>query len=380
MCENTNKSSGNEDFNKFFKLLILCVTARNARPVRGNQKTAAFFILLTIYFVIFICLVTNNFLNTVLDPNISVIKKIFNSLMITGLVQIVLKNFGGTYWHKKFIILVDWIERLHTAQSDKKFIQTIIDFELRRVIRISMIFFKIYLLLFYLSMITSCISLIWNNLVMCRIPEFPILDEYPFMYHVYQSWTFFVSTIWHCFADSAIIFIGLYMVAYVRILNKMIKCVNVTIAECPDLLMRIMRNHVEMIRILDIFNNSVNFMSFIQIIMSTLMFLAMLFGLQTYREVFSMYFMFASVLSQFFLLCLFGELIKSQTEKISWNLYLSDWYDLTRNDKKIIYTMMMMSQKEIGLKAAGMYEVSLMSFVHVLKLSLSFSAIFLTLT
>ncbi|XP_059616104.1 odorant receptor 33b-like [Phlebotomus argentipes] len=85
--------------------------------------------------------------------------------------------------------------------------------------------------------------------------------------------------------------------------------------------------------------------------------------------------MCTSGIFQILLLCLFGELLKMKTERLSEILYLTNWYELHAKDQKAFLLVLAMSQKDFGLRAAGMYDVNLNAFVQIMKLAMSYCAI-----
>ncbi|GAB0095287.1 hypothetical protein DMENIID0001_106490 [Sergentomyia squamirostris] len=368
-------------FGEIFQLLITCITYRNLRPVRENYRHVVFSWILTAYFVIFIFFLGRYLTQVFLNIDVTIMSKIVTSMMIPGLSQIILKNFGGTIFQKNFLILLNFVEQLYTRKEGNVWIQKIVDMELMKTIKIGNIFFRAYILLFSFTCAGLMITLILQDMMVISIPNLKP-EDHAIIYHTIQSGTPFIAAVWNGLADFAIIFIGLCMLSFVKIINKMIASLTdeEIVVDCPDLLLRTMKKHVKMIEILGIFNDGVKLMSFIQIIMSVIMYLVMMFGMQLLSSEYSLYMMFCCVLVQLFLLCVFGEIIKSETEIIFWNLYLTNWYEMNLNDQKIILLMMMNSQNEIGLKAAGIYDVSLMAFVQILKMSLSYSAVILTFT
>ncbi|GAB0095286.1 Odorant receptor [Sergentomyia squamirostris] len=272
-------------------------------------------------------------------------------------------------------------EGLHVKRDDNNYVQKIIDAELMKTIKFGNIFFRAYNLLFFSALVALTITYNLHNMIVIDIPNIKA-EDYEIFYQIMQAGSPFIAAVWNGLADFAIIFIGLCMLSFIKIINKMITSLTVEeiMIDCPDLLLRTMKKHVELIQVLGVFNDGLKLMSFIQIIMSVIMYLVMMFAMQLRNSEYSLYLMFFCVLVQLFLLCFFGEMIKSETEVIFWNLYLTNWYEMNLTDQKIILLMMMNSRNEIGLKAAGIYDVSLMAFVQILKMSLSYSAVILTFT
>ncbi|XP_055691173.1 putative odorant receptor 83c [Lutzomyia longipalpis] len=158
----------------------------------------------------------------------------------------------------------------------------------------------------------------------------------------------------------------------------MIKSYSV-MQECPNLLQKILKKHVEMLKAVNAFNQSFKFMSFMQIIMSTILFFTMLFSIQMFQKQFAIHFAFAAVSLQLVFVCVFGEVIRTESEAIFDNLYQTNWYELSVKEQKVVLMIMMNSTNPISIKAGGMYDINLMTLVQILKLSLSYSAMILTL-
>ncbi|GAB0086698.1 hypothetical protein DMENIID0001_008070 [Sergentomyia squamirostris] len=84
------------------------------------------------------------------------------------------------------------------------------------------------------------------------------------------------------------------------------------------------------------------------------------------------------VVTKFFFLCLFGQFIYNETEKIFTTLYLTRWYEMSLSDQKIILMMMKMSKEPFGFKALGVYDINIVMFVQVIKACFSYCAILYT--
>lgn len=90
--------------------------------------------------------------------------------------------------------------------------------------------------------------------------------------------------------------------------------------------------------------------------------------------------MFLSLTIQLGLHCLLGQLIYSQTERISTELYYTDWYKLPLKVQKMILIMMYMSHRPFGLKVAGMYDINIQMFSEVMKAGVSFCTLLYSFT
>ncbi|XP_055685253.1 odorant receptor 13a-like [Lutzomyia longipalpis] len=63
-------------------------------------------------------------------------------------------------------------------------------------------------------------------------------------------------------------------------------------------------------------------------------------------------------------ICILGEFIRLKSENLSDTLYQTNWYELSLKDQKIFLTTLGMTQRVYGLKAAGMYDVNLYTFIE----------------
>ncbi|XP_055691283.1 uncharacterized protein LOC129794552 [Lutzomyia longipalpis] len=79
-------------------------------------------------------------------------------------------------------------------------------------------------------------------------------------------------------------------------------------------------------------------------------------------------------------LCVLGEFIRVKTDKLSDTFYLTNWYDLSLKDQKTFLIVLGMVQREYGLKAAGMYDVNLYTFVQIFKIAFSYCAVLYSLS
>ncbi|XP_055691174.1 odorant receptor 33a-like [Lutzomyia longipalpis] len=136
------------------------------------------------------------------------------------------------------------------------------------------------------------------------------------------------------------------------------------IQEFPNLLPKILKKHVEMLKIVNTFNESFKFMSLIQLVMSTMIFFTMLFSIQMYEKQFEMHIAFSAALLQLIFVCVFGEILRSESEAIFDNLYQTNWYELSVKEQKVILMIMMNSTNPISIKAGGMYDINLMTLVQ----------------
>ncbi|GAB0086878.1 hypothetical protein DMENIID0001_010810 [Sergentomyia squamirostris] len=374
MCE--------KEFENFFILLIRCITSRTLRPIRGNYSESLTSILVTTFTGLYAFWLLDRCQDIFLDDNIGVTIKIMNALMFEGILQYILKNLGGAVYHKQFIILTNWIEDLYKVREENEVIREIVENETKKALKFCITSYKIYIYLMYTGSFALFMGLFLNDAILIQIRNFDI-DSNSWTYHMIQMVSIVIIARWHCLADAAIIFIGIYIIIYVNIVNRMIKSLTTDPAKvtlCPDLLIGTLKKHVKILEIFGHFNDAIKLISLLQLTLSLFMLLTLLFGLQVNSMELSIYLPFICVMVQLFILCCFGEFIQSRTEDIFQNLYLTNWHEMNLKDQKVIYFMLINSLNAIGLKAGGMYNISLVGFVQILKLSFSFSAMMITFT
>uniref|UniRef100_A0A240SY05 Odorant receptor n=1 Tax=Lutzomyia longipalpis TaxID=7200 RepID=A0A240SY05_LUTLO len=371
----------NLTFEKFFDVLKLCVSARTLRRPRGYIRINIFFIVLTIIFIFVIASVICYIKRSIYDDNAKFILFVLAVCCILGYSKIILKNFASVPFYAEYQRLMDWIEELQQIEDDNEIIRKIFKEELTKAMKYSLMCFEGYFWLFIVcSSSAECIPVFEKDTTMF----IPYLDvkSYKWIHHICDALSFFGAGTWNVFADSGAVIIGIYIIFFMRIIKRMIELLNQDgiMEKYPDLLIRILRKHVEMIEVLNIFNESVKMLSFIQIFMSTGLLLMFIMIIQVQKNSFMNYVILVGVTDQLGLLCIFGEIIRTESESIFTSLYLTKWYDLSVRNQKILLIMMMNSYKPFGLKAAGMIDVTFMTFVQILKLSISYSAIILTLS
>ncbi|XP_059608092.1 odorant receptor 85b-like [Phlebotomus argentipes] len=279
--------------------------------------------------------------------------------------------------HDKFSALVDWIKELHVVKEENGLIRNIVDQKIAEALKCCKLFFKVWLSIFLLSLICALAS-ISTRYIYIFLPNFEADSNY-ITYQLLQAFFLSYAVVWTCCADASLVFIGIYILFFMKIINAMIK--NLDSAESKenrsDLLIQIVKKHVKLLEILNMFNDAIAIISLIQLVMSTIIFLSLFFAFQVYKEFF-MYTIIPTMMIQLALLCIFGEMIRTENENIFQNLYQTNWYEFSVKEQKIVLLMMMNSCNEIGLKAAGMYDISLVTLVQITKLSFSYSAIILT--
>ncbi|GAB0097197.1 hypothetical protein DMENIID0001_128130 [Sergentomyia squamirostris] len=206
-------------------------------------------------------------------------------------------------------------------------------------------------------------SMFWN--------EIPYFSQYIILQFTGQS---------SATANMTTIFIGLDIMASLDILNDYIRLINEKIEIDPDFFKIILNRHCKVIDKINLLNEAIYQISFIQMIVSTLgLLLTFVFIRQEAMQI-SGYITCLSAMLQVFPLCVFGEMIKIKTKKLSESFYEVNWYELSLKDQKIYLIILGMAQRQYSLKAAGMYTVDIYAFYKILKIAFSYCAILYALS
>uniref|UniRef100_A0A240SXY3 Odorant receptor n=2 Tax=Lutzomyia longipalpis TaxID=7200 RepID=A0A240SXY3_LUTLO len=168
--------------------------------------------------------------------------------------------------------------------------------------------------------------------------------------------------------DTGILYLGLQIIAELNILTDYMKLLNEKIKTDPKFLRKIIKRHCSIIENNNLLNEIISETSSMQLIFS---FLALLFGftfLIKYTTGMGNYLIILGGGGLGLPICILGEFLKVKTDKLSDTFYLINWYELSLNDQKTFLINLRMAQREYGLKAAGMYDVNLYTFVQVRSL------------
>ncbi|GAB0099562.1 hypothetical protein DMENIID0001_154450 [Sergentomyia squamirostris] len=176
------------------------------------------------------------------------------------------------------------------------------------------------------------------------------------------------------------IFIGLEIMASLDILNDYIKLLNEKIKTNSNFFKTILKRHCKVINQINLLNEAVYEISFIQMIISTLILILIFVFIRKDTTQISAYTTCLCGMTQIFILCIFGEMIKIKSEKLSDAFYEVNWYELSLKDQRTFLIILGMAQRKYGLKAAGMYNVDIYAFVKIVKLAVSYCAILYTLS
>uniref|UniRef100_A0A3F2ZEJ8 Odorant receptor n=1 Tax=Phlebotomus papatasi TaxID=29031 RepID=A0A3F2ZEJ8_PHLPP len=185
------------------------------------------------------------------------------------------------------------------------------------------------------------------------------------------------SSILFVTTDCIIMFLGIYFITIINIfLDSIEKLDN------EDFIMSSKRHlchyhekHLQIVQKLKEFDKIFRMVEIVQMGSCLPLIVGTLYVVRLYPSLLNIYIMLCTIIIQFFIICLFGEFIHSKTEEIFTKFYLTKWYKMSQEDKMILLMLMKLTIKPFSLKAAGMYDINMKSFVEVTKFSFSFCAI-----
>ncbi|GAB0087732.1 hypothetical protein DMENIID0001_020750 [Sergentomyia squamirostris] len=303
-----------------------------------------------------------------------------------GILQMLIKSYISTYCHHHYMTMVNWMRREYNEIEVKGTImREIIEKNIHLAFNQSRTIVMLYVIVFLLAPLGYMITVIIRDGLhaVIIIPYVPY--DHPHAKLIYYSvelpYTFlagFLSGI----GDSTTIISGIHVMKAIDTVNELIALLDdkEKANQCPNLLIHIHKKHAEIIRILFTLNEIIYIISLVQLFTSTSMFLVLFTSAKTQPFEIVFYIFMLCVVSQLLLLCAFGEMIFSKTQNIFTKLYLTRWYDMSLANQKIILMMMRMSEAPYGLKAGGMYDLNLYTFIQIVKMAISYCAIIITLT
>ncbi|XP_059612695.1 odorant receptor 85b-like [Phlebotomus argentipes] len=145
--------------------------------------------------------------------------------------------------------------------------------------------------------------------------------------------------------------------------------------EHQDILKTAYRMHLKLLNMFHELSDILFYMSFSQILSTFigttfLFYVVVMYGLDIAHFI-----IIVVVICQIFTFCLFGEIIFAKMSAFPNAFYLTKWYEFTPEDKWNLLHILHNAQKPCGLKAVGIVDVSIYTFVELVKLSGSYCAI-----
>ncbi|GAB0100769.1 hypothetical protein DMENIID0001_168560 [Sergentomyia squamirostris] len=172
---------------------------------------------------------------------------------------------------------------------------------------------------------------------------------------------FYFVTILYIFIDS------------IKVLDQDLESVEV------QYIRKLHRLHLEILKKLQEFETLFSQIQIVQTATSLPLIVGGQLLLRFYPSSFIWYLICMLFVLDFFAFCVFGEFIHSKTEQIFTALYITRWYEMSLEDQMILLMMMKNTITPFTLMAAGMYNINMASFLEVMKLSFTYSAILFAL-
>uniref|UniRef100_A0A240SYT9 Odorant receptor n=1 Tax=Phlebotomus papatasi TaxID=29031 RepID=A0A240SYT9_PHLPP len=366
-----------QKFEEFLKSLIriLNLSCIPSKILRGYEKF--FFLIFEIYFLV--CLV---FALVYYKKNI--MEFLIKIMMIAGVLQILTKILSILMQPNKFKILFLFIQEAHQVHevefltdSSKIYLN-----HLKKALQTIKIILRIIFPVCFMSAVGIISYCIYIDSMLLAVPGvFPDPSTSLFYQHIHQFFCMEISINIVAISDSVLISIGFYFIAVLNIFQDIIQQVGKFERSNKErfFMVQLHKFHCNILDKFSTFNEVFYYAITVQIA-SSVVFILCIFFLMLSRESIAFIPLFLSIFGQFGAICIFGELIYSKTQRISTELYLTNWYELDLEEQKILLMMMCMSQKTLGLKAAGVYDINLRMFIEVIKAGVSFCAILYTLT
>uniref|UniRef100_A0A240SXZ9 Odorant receptor n=1 Tax=Lutzomyia longipalpis TaxID=7200 RepID=A0A240SXZ9_LUTLO len=220
--------------------------------------------------------------------------------------------------------------------------------------------------------------------------EFGLLYDLPFIasdnflwkdaLHVLQGVMYCVTSFGMISLDLGIIFLGLQVIAELNILSDCMKLLNEKIKTDQKFLSKIIKRHCSVIENLNLLSKIISETTSLQLLLTGV---ALLFGftfLIKYTMGIGNYIIIICGGSLSLPICVLGEFIRLKTENLSETFYQTNWYELSLKDQKTFLIILGMAQREYGLKAAGMYDVNLYTFIQIFKIAFSYCAVLYSLS
>uniref|UniRef100_A0A3F2ZD94 Uncharacterized protein n=1 Tax=Lutzomyia longipalpis TaxID=7200 RepID=A0A3F2ZD94_LUTLO len=288
---------------------------------------------------------------------------------------------------KNFDKLVEYMKILTNA-SNLEFVNVIRRRRLKRNIRLSLLATKILLILFNAT--GFFLTIYGYNLTKCcpifyKIPSIIMADDNPYkkmvtIFHSITSYAMLLELI--VVGDVFFLIIFAYFEGELGALAEVIEHLNnakVAQNNTKEILLFVYKSHLNALVNMRIFQKIYWHLN-LHFIGTNFIYVCLLIYMTRFYES-PMVAYVATVLTifQLFLLCFLGQILRNRTEAIGEALYHTQWYEMTQNEKLTLLIMMAVGQEAVGLEAGGIMNLSLNTFVSVMKAAVSYSAIMYTI-
>uniref|UniRef100_A0A3F2ZEF7 Odorant receptor n=1 Tax=Phlebotomus papatasi TaxID=29031 RepID=A0A3F2ZEF7_PHLPP len=311
-----------------------------------------------------------------LNTNIAV-----SLIILCGSIQVFFKTFSMRYHQKSVTKIMYKIKSLHNQYENTK-LNYIAEESLTKFGNIWIICCRLETALMFSAVTSIMIYNIFKGDSGTNI-EIPFLPKTIFYYNkilqILQLILTELATVCVICTDMCLAFFVFEILAASEILCQYISLNINIIDESPDFFKIITLRYFEIVKSIKLFNSIYSIMSLVQFVTSAFLSFITFFIVQTNPMNPIGYVIVLAILSQFFIPCLFGELLKVRIEKFSTVLNFANWYDFSlKNQKKFLF-ILGITQKEYGLKAAGMFDINIFVFIDIVKMALSWCTFVLTL-
>uniref|UniRef100_A0A240SYF4 Odorant receptor n=1 Tax=Phlebotomus papatasi TaxID=29031 RepID=A0A240SYF4_PHLPP len=304
------------------------------------------------------------------------------SLMIcTASMQILCKTVILRYHRNNLLELLDKVQSLHNDFENKE-INAIAEKNLTKFSNIWITCFKWGKLFVIVVAIcfSTCNAIKGKSGVIIQIPLIP--NDFPYYTLIMVFMPFVFSTfaaVYVLSSDVSVAFFGFKIMAAADILYDYISANRDRIQEDAEFLRIITKRYCEVVDNIKLYNKVISVTNLVQFVTSALLSFATFSFIRLYIINPIGYILIWTILFQLFIPCVFGEFIKFKMERLSITLYLTNWYDLSLKDQKSSLLVLGMIQREYGLKAAGMYDVNIYTFIKIVKMAASWCTLIFTL-
>uniref|UniRef100_A0A240SXR4 Odorant receptor n=1 Tax=Lutzomyia longipalpis TaxID=7200 RepID=A0A240SXR4_LUTLO len=302
----------------------------------------------------------------------------FNSLMtiLTFLATIGygLRIFVGFFKKEKIEKLLKNIEDLYGEQEEDQELEQILRRHSVDSLKIFQIFYRWGIYIYFVGGFLCSFYFRFNE-------DYGLMYELPFIgsenfkdNFLWKEFPYIIQNIFYMnittstiLLDIGILFLGLQVIAEINILNDFMKLLNEKIIIEPKFLSRIVKRHCSVIENLNLLSEITSESSILQLILTCV---ALLFGMTfliTYAKGFGNYAIIICGGGLGLPLCILGQFIQVKADILSETLYQTNWHELRLKDQKMFLIILGMAQREYGLKAAGVYDINLYTFVQVCR-------------
>uniref|UniRef100_A0A3F2ZDC9 Odorant receptor n=1 Tax=Lutzomyia longipalpis TaxID=7200 RepID=A0A3F2ZDC9_LUTLO len=337
---------------------------------------------LTVFVLIIVSCFTLLFhLSATFDGNITN-NSLMTFLMLSGVLQLMLKKFSGlTINEVVFEQLMQWIRSLYNEVQDDSEIKRIISTNLQGITN----FWKLAYRVVYMATFTTSSAFLLAAMLK---GEEGIIFRYPFLplnfplslqlRHVLQCILTYVLSYDIVYCDISIFYIGLQLYGAININYEIINYWNEDIQERPNVIKIIAKKHCDIITSINFFQDVLLWLSFTHFVTSTFILLFLFTLVRTNAAAEMAIIIICFIITELFILCFFGEIIQAKMEQLAETFYLTNWYDLSLEDKKAFLIILGMMQRTYPLKAARLYDINFNSFIQIVKMAISYCALLVT--